>query len=140
MSTCQLKMANAFHITSRICASPPKEPSSLCSDLGSETSTSVSLEGPITLSDEPSVQAGNLGSEQKKKIIVVGAGIAGLRCASVLQRHGFDVVVIEGRERIGGRIHTTRTSKGVRDIGMLLTHINDVAATELQTCVGLLTA
>ena len=55
--------------------------------------------------------------ETKKRVVVVGAGISGLRAASILQRHGVDVVVVEGRGRIGGRIHTTHTDKGARDIG-----------------------
>jgi len=39
------------------------------------------------------------------KIIVIGAGIAGLAAANLLQRQGVDVTVLEARERIGGRIH-----------------------------------
>lgn len=60
------------------------------------------------------------GLELKKKVkcVIVGAGISGLRAASVLERHGIEVVVLEGRDRIGGRIHTTRTKDGIpRDIG-----------------------
>ncbi|KAF2771161.1 hypothetical protein EJ03DRAFT_381659 [Teratosphaeria nubilosa] len=51
------------------------------------------------------------------KIIVLGAGISGLRAAPVLQRDGLDVTVIEARDRVGGRIHTTRKEKGApRDV------------------------
>jgi monoamine oxidase len=39
----------------------------------------------------------------KPKIGVVGAGIAGLRCADVLVQHGFEVVILEARDRLGGR-------------------------------------
>lgn len=35
---------------------------------------------------------------------VIGAGIAGLRCADVLLQRGFQVTVLEGRNRIGGRV------------------------------------
>jgi len=54
-------------------------------------------------------------------VIVVGAGISGLRAASVLQRHGIGVTVLEGRaDRIGGRICTSRRDgKPARDIGKL---------------------
>ena len=54
-----------------------------------------------------------------KRVIVVGAGISGLRAAAVLQRHGVHVTVLEGRsDRIGGRILTSRRSEGgARDIG-----------------------
>lgn len=54
----------------------------------------------------------------KGKVIVLGAGISGLRAASVLARHGVEVVLLEGRDRIGGRVHTTRNEAGApRDIG-----------------------
>jgi monoamine oxidase len=38
---------------------------------------------------------------------VVGAGIAGLRTAQLLERSGVDVTVFEARNRIGGRLWTT---------------------------------
>jgi len=41
---------------------------------------------------------------QKPKAIVVGAGIAGLQMASLLQDKGLDVVVLEAKDYIGGRI------------------------------------
>lgn len=55
----------------------------------------------------------------KKHIIVVGAGISGLRAASLLVRHGVEVTVLEARDRIGGRICTTRNDgKTTWDLGM----------------------
>eukprot|EP01135_Chromosphaera_perkinsii_P004398 Nk52_evm1s280 gene=Nk52_evmTU1s280 len=44
----------------------------------------------------------------RRKIAVIGAGISGIAAAQQLKRFGFDVVVLEGRDRIGGRIHTHR--------------------------------
>lgn len=43
---------------------------------------------------------------KRESIIVIGAGVSGLSCASELQRCGHDVVVLEGRSRIGGRVWT----------------------------------
>ena len=37
-------------------------------------------------------------------VCVVGAGVAGLRCADVLLQHGVKVTVLEGRQRVGGRV------------------------------------
>lgn len=41
-------------------------------------------------------------------VLVIGAGIAGLAAARALTDQGIKVTMIEGRERIGGRIHTSR--------------------------------
>lgn len=109
-------MSQSFHITSRI-PTAPKEPSSLCSGLG-ERLNAILL--PVTKAVETSTseEIGDPGPEQNPKVIIVGAGIAGLRAASVLHRHGVEVVVLEARDRIGGRIFTTReTGKAPRDIG-----------------------
>lgn len=42
------------------------------------------------------------------KVIVIGAGIAGLAAAQQLQQFGFEVIVLEARDRVGGRIATFR--------------------------------
>ena len=47
--------------------------------------------------------------ESKKSVIVIGAGIAGLTTAQLLIDKGFDVVILEARDRIGGRIYTNTT-------------------------------
>lgn len=41
-----------------------------------------------------------------RRIIVIGAGLAGLTVADELHRRGFDVCVLEARDRVGGRCHT----------------------------------
>lgn len=37
-------------------------------------------------------------------VCVVGAGVAGLRCADILLQHGAKVTILEGRDRVGGRV------------------------------------
>ena len=41
-------------------------------------------------------------------VLIVGAGLAGLVAARELERRGYRVIVIEARERIGGRVWTIR--------------------------------
>ncbi|KAK1391655.1 lysine-specific histone demethylase 1-like [Heracleum sosnowskyi] len=53
------------------------------------------------------------GSKVAKRIIVIGAGPAGLAAARHLQRQGFEVTVLEARGRIGGRVFTDRASLSV---------------------------
>lgn len=56
-----------------------------------------------------------LMEKKTAKIVVVGAGIAGLTAAHTLRRNGFnEVVVLEGSDRIGGRIHTEAYGKNTR--------------------------
>src|SRR5262249_28677100 len=43
-------------------------------------------------------------------VIVVGAGVSGLTVAAELGKAGLSVLIVEGRERIGGRILTLRSS------------------------------
>jgi monoamine oxidase len=46
------------------------------------------------------------------RVIVVGAGLAGLSAAWELERRGWQTTVLEARQRIGGRCHTLRGFAG----------------------------
>lgn len=54
--------------------------------------------------------------------IVIGAGISGLSAAAELLRAGRSVVVLEARDRIGGRVHTEREDGRVTDLGASWIH------------------
>jgi glycine/D-amino acid oxidase-like deaminating enzyme len=43
---------------------------------------------------------------ERTDVLVVGAGLAGLRCAQVLSDAGRDVLVLERSDRVGGRVRT----------------------------------
>jgi hypothetical protein len=52
-------------------------------------------------------------SRQRSKaphVCIIGAGMAGLKCADTLLRKGVDVTVLEARNRIGGRVSLFQTN------------------------------
>ena len=48
-----------------------------------------------------------LPAASAKRIVVVGAGIAGLTAAQTLRQQGHSVTVVEARDRLGGRLWTS---------------------------------
>ena len=64
------------------------------------------------------------GNEHEQRIdtVVIGAGVAGLTAARLLARAGQRVVVLEARDRAGGRVHTERTHGPTTDLGASWIH------------------
>ena len=54
--------------------------------------------------------------------VIIGAGVAGLTAARLLGRAGRRVVVLEARDRVGGRVWTDRTGGRVTDLGASWIH------------------
>ena len=52
-----------------------------------------------------------------ERVVVVGAGIAGLTVANALAHGGVECVVVEARDRIGGRLHTVDLAGFPVDLG-----------------------
>ena len=52
-----------------------------------------------------------------EQVVVVGAGIAGLAAANALAHAGVPAVVLEARDRIGGRLHTADIGGSPIDLG-----------------------
>jgi monoamine oxidase len=48
------------------------------------------------------------GAAHRTKVAILGAGVAGLSAAYELGKAGYDVVVLEARDRVGGRNWTIR--------------------------------
>ncbi len=59
---------------------------------------------------------------RQERILIVGAGMAGLAAARELRRSGFETLVLEARERIGGRIRTDRSLGVPIDLGASWIH------------------
>jgi len=60
--------------------------------------------------------------DERFDTIVVGAGVAGLTAARLLAKGGQRVVVLEARERVGGRVWTDRADGFVADLGASWIH------------------
>ena len=57
-------------------------------------------------------------------VAVIGAGVAGLRCADVLTQAGIKVSIYEARDRVGGRVHQVDSAGHLVDVGANWLHGN----------------
>jgi hypothetical protein len=57
-------------------------------------------------SDYCNNSSSNKSGKINKRVVVIGAGISGLTAAVELEKLGYEVTVLEARDRIGGRIYT----------------------------------
>lgn len=60
---------------------------------------------------------GLLAANATRRVIVVGAGLAGLAAAQLLERQGVEVQVLEARDRVGGRVLTLDDLPGKPEAG-----------------------
>jgi monoamine oxidase len=58
-----------------------------------------------------------LRAQNKSNVMIIGAGLSGLGAAGILQEAGVNVQVIEGRNRIGGRVQSVRNIPGNPEAG-----------------------
>ena len=56
-------------------------------------------------------------SSERVDVVVIGAGLAGLHAANLLESEGATVRVLEGRSRIGGRVYTLMDVPGSPEAG-----------------------
>lgn len=62
------------------------------------------LLGAMTKPQVVTAQERTVAAARQKRIVVIGAGLAGLAAAQELQSHRHEIVVVQARDRIGGRI------------------------------------
>jgi monoamine oxidase len=58
-----------------------------------------------------------LRAQNKSDVLIIGAGLSGLAAAMLLEEAGLSVRVIEGRDRIGGRVLSYRSIPGNPEAG-----------------------
>jgi monoamine oxidase len=93
-----------------------------CGDGGrARAARSVDAAGRLLVGDGttalPAAAPGRVG-----RVVVVGAGVAGLTAARALRGSGVDVVVVEARDRVGGRTHTVDVGGVPVDLGAAWVH------------------
>jgi phytoene dehydrogenase-like protein len=71
-------------------------------------------------------------------VIVIGAGISGIGASSILTKAGRDYIILESRDRIGGRIYSKKLDGVNIDIGASFVHnpLNDNLITKVIEEIG----
>lgn len=72
--------------------------------------TSAAVTAGVVLSGSSFAHARNFAAG--KRVVIIGAGFAGLAAAYELKSVGYDVTVIEARERLGGRVLSFNSKLG----------------------------
>ena len=66
--------------------------------------------------------SGKLFAGKKGRVIVIGAGVAGLAAARDLEKAGIEAIVVEAQNRIGGRLYTDKSMGVSLDFGASWIH------------------
>lgn len=92
----------------------------------------------MSASDEASMKSPV--ADTRFDTVVVGAGVAGLVAARLLAAAGRTVVVVEARDRVGGRVSTERRDGRSTDLGASWVHgVNDSAVAAAADAFGMRT-
>jgi monoamine oxidase len=88
-----------------------------CGRLRIEDPSSTSRERLDGGPPAPRRDAARALDERSVDVVVVGAGVAGLRAAEALKAAGVSVLVVEARDRVGGRVHSVRSMDTTIELG-----------------------
>jgi len=85
--------------------------------VGDGTLTTAPAAAP-TAATAPTTTAPTAAAPSAGRVLVIGAGISGLAAAKTLATAGYNVTVLEARNRLGGRMWTDRTTLSIpADLG-----------------------
>ena len=83
---------------------------------------SLLVAAPWAISSAHQSSAQNNDSRKNKKVIIIGAGMAGITTAKELLASGYNVTILESRGRSGGRILTSKIGDIPIDMGAAWIH------------------
>jgi len=72
---------------------------------------------PLAAALSPGLGSGVVRAQNRTTVVVIGAGLSGLNAALLLEEQGVDVQVLEGRQRVGGRVLSHRDVPGNPESG-----------------------
>ncbi len=73
----------------------------------------------------------------ERRVLVIGAGISGLQCASLLERKSFTVEILEASDRIGGKLLGRKVGPHMFDLGGQALSLKMKRVTSLGEKLGL---
>ncbi|MGM7703443.1 flavin monoamine oxidase family protein [Pseudalkalibacillus sp. Hm43] len=79
------------------------------------------------------IQDGLPKTDNPQEVIIIGAGMAGLVSGYLLKMAGHDVTILEGNDRVGGRVYTLRepfTPENYLDMGAMRIPVNHYLVNE----------
>jgi monoamine oxidase len=63
------------------------------------------------------VQSARAAVHEQADVVILGAGLSGLNAALLLEEQGYKVLIVEGRDRVGGRLYTMDDVPGAPEAG-----------------------
>ena len=102
----------------------------------SVAATSLAISAPWLLTGCSSKKSSPKDSANAPKVVVVGAGFAGLHAANILSRAGVNVTVYEASSRVGGRVFSGQNVIGQGSVVELGAEFIDTTHTELLALVA----